>query len=100
MPDPKPNVEQLQEQLRQAELAGDPWRQGIALNNLGSYFKDCRETGKAVNYFQKALDFLRLLTIAKKRPQYLPTSGERTWICATTPERSNNLHLPLARTVR
>lgn len=75
MPDPKPNVEQLQEQLRQAELAGDPWRQGIALNNLGSYFKDCRETGKAVNYFQKALDFFTALDDREKKATVLTNLG-------------------------
>lgn len=75
MPDPKPNIEQLQEQLRQAEVAGDPWRQGIALNNLGSYFKDRRETGKAVDYFQNALGFFTALDDREKKATVLINLG-------------------------
>ena len=75
MPDPKPNLEQLQDQLQQAELAGDPWRQGIALNNLGSYFKDLRETGKAIAYFHKALEFFTALDDREKKATVLTNLG-------------------------
>ena len=75
MPDPKPTLEQLIEQLRQAELAGDPWRQGIALNNLGSHYKDAREIGRAVEYFQKALGFFTALDDREKKATVLTNLG-------------------------
>ena len=43
----RPSLEQLNEQLRQAEAAGDPWKQGIALNNLGDYFKNQNDQARA-----------------------------------------------------
>jgi tetratricopeptide (TPR) repeat protein len=75
VPDPNPSIEQLLEQLRQAELAGDPWRQGIALNNLGSHYKDRRDTGKAVGYFQRALEFFTALDDREKKATVLTNLG-------------------------
>ena len=67
MPEPKPSLEQLTDQLRQAEAVGDPWKEGIALNNLGDYHKDRRETTKAIELFQKALEYFTALDDAEKK---------------------------------
>jgi len=71
----KPSLEQLRDQLRQAEAAGDPWRQGIVLNNLGSYFKEKRETATALQYFHKALEFFTALDDAEKKGTVLVNLG-------------------------
>jgi len=68
-------LEQITEQLRQAESAGDPWKAGIALNNLGDYYKDRRETGKALEHFQKALEYFTALDDAEKKATVLINLG-------------------------
>jgi tetratricopeptide (TPR) repeat protein len=73
--EPKPSLEQITEQLRQAEAAGDPWKEGIALNNLGDYHKDRRETTKALEYFQKALDYFTALDDVEKKATVLINLG-------------------------
>jgi tetratricopeptide (TPR) repeat protein len=93
--DPSPSIEQLQDQLRQAELAGDPWRQGIALNNLGSYYKDCHETGKAVDYFQKALDFFTALDDREKKATVLTNLGGTFLDCRDYPRALEQFALAL-----
>jgi len=75
LPEAKLTLEQLSEQFRQAELAGDPWKQGIALNNLGSYYKDRREFPNAVSYFQKALEFFTALDDNEKKSTVLINLG-------------------------
>src|SRR6516225_9060079 len=72
LPEPKPSLEQITEQLRQAEAAGDPWKAGIAYNNLGDYYKDRRDTAKALEHFQKRLASslsFPLLSSAPPRPR-------------------------------
>ncbi|HKW75320.1 MAG TPA: tetratricopeptide repeat protein, partial [Terriglobales bacterium] len=61
MPETKPSIEHLQQQLQSAEAAGDPWKQGIALNNLGDLFKNRNEQATARQYFQRALEFFTAL---------------------------------------
>jgi tetratricopeptide (TPR) repeat protein len=75
LPEAKLTLEQLSEQFRQAELVGDPWKQGIALNNLGSYYKDRREFPSAVSYFQKALEFFTALDDNEKKATVLINLG-------------------------
>ncbi len=75
MPEPKPSLEQITDQLRQAQAAGDPWKEGIALNNLGDYYKDQRETAKAVEHFQKALEYFTALADHEKRATVLNNMG-------------------------
>lgn len=95
MPDSKPTIEQLMDQFRQAELAGDPWRQGIALNNLGSHFKDRRETGKAVDYFQRALDFFTALDDREKKATVLTNLGGTYLDCHDYPRALEQFALAL-----
>ncbi len=75
LPEAKPTLEQLSEQFRQAELAGDPWKQGIALNNLGSYYKDQRDFPHAVKYLSKALEFFTALDDNEKKATVLINLG-------------------------
>lgn len=95
MADPSPSIDQLQDQLRQAELAGDPWRQGIALNNLGSYYKDCHETGNAVDFFQKALDFFIALDDQEKKATVLTNLGGTFLDCRDYPRAMEQFALAL-----
>lgn len=95
MADSKPSLEQLTDQLHQAELAGDPWRQGIALNNLGSHFKDRRETGKAVDYFQKALDFFTALDDREKKATVLTNLAGTYLDCRDFPRALEQFALAL-----
>jgi tetratricopeptide (TPR) repeat protein len=73
--DEKTTLAQLTDQLRTAELAGDPWKQGIALNNLGDFYKNRREHAKAVSYFQKALQFFTALDDQEKKAAVLNNLG-------------------------
>jgi tetratricopeptide (TPR) repeat protein len=67
----RPSLEQLNEQLRQAEAAGDPWKQGIALNNLGDYFKNQNDQARAREYFQHALQFFTALADQERKATVL-----------------------------
>jgi tetratricopeptide (TPR) repeat protein len=73
--DEKTTLAQLTDQLRTAELAGDPWKQGIALNNIGDYYKNRREHAKAVTYFEKALQFFTALDDQEKKAAVLNNLG-------------------------
>jgi tetratricopeptide (TPR) repeat protein len=73
--DEKTSFAQLTDQLRTAELAGDPWKQGIALNNLGDLFKSQREHAKALAHFQKALQFFTALDDQEKKAAVLNNLG-------------------------
>src|SRR5205807_8134299 len=73
--DSKANLGQLNDQLRLAQMAGDPWKEGIALNNLGSYYKEIKDTGKATEYFQKALEYFSVLQDAEKKATVLNNLG-------------------------
>jgi len=73
--DAKTNLEQLNEQLRLAKTAGDPWKEGIALNNLGSYYKENKDPGKAIEYFQKALEYFSVLQDSEKKAAVLNNLG-------------------------
>ena len=75
MPEAKPTIDQLAEQFRQAELAGDPWKQGIALNNLGSYYKEQRDFPYAIKYLQRALEFFTALDDNEKKATVLINLG-------------------------
>ncbi len=81
MPEAKLTLEQLSEQFRQAELAGDPWKQGIALNNLGSYYKDRREFPSAVELLlAKPWSSLRRLMTTKRKPRSSSIWVGRSWM--------------------
>ncbi len=73
--DPKPSLAQLTELLQSAEAAGDPWKQGVALNNLGDLYKNRREHGKALEHFQKALQFFTALDDKEKKAAVLNNLG-------------------------
>src|SRR5258708_25220591 len=73
--EPKPSFEQLTEQLHQAQAAGDPWKEGIALNNLGSYCKDQPYTTKAVENFKNALEYFTAMSVAEKQVTVLNNLG-------------------------
>src|SRR5947209_8270684 len=73
--DLKANLDQLNEQLRLAKSAGDPWKEGIALNNLGSYYKENKDTDKAIEYFQKALEYFSVLQDVEKKAAVLNNMG-------------------------
>src|SRR5215813_10150654 len=60
VPEAKPTLEQLKQHLRAAQSAGDPAKQGIALNNLGTHYKELRDPGKAAEHFLKALEYFAL----------------------------------------
>jgi tetratricopeptide (TPR) repeat protein len=75
LPEAKLTLEQLAEQLRQAELAGDPWKQGIALNNLGSLYKERREYPKALTYLHRSLEFFTALDDNEKKATVLINLG-------------------------
>lgn len=95
MQDPKLSIEQLEDQLRQAELAGDPWGQGIALNNLGSHYKDGHETGKAVHCFQRALDLFTALDDGEKKATVLTNLGGTFLDCRDYPRALEQFALAL-----
>jgi Tfp pilus assembly protein PilF len=71
----KPSVEHLQQQLQLAEAAGDPWKQGIALNNLGDFFKNRNEQATARQYFQRALQFFTALADLERKATVLHNLG-------------------------
>ena len=63
------------DQLRLAQQSGDPLREGIALNNLGGYYKDRRETAKAVDHLKKALEYFSILQDFDKKAAVLNYLG-------------------------
>jgi tetratricopeptide (TPR) repeat protein len=75
LPDTKPTLEQLNQQLLAAEGAGDPSKQGIALNNLANHYKESRDTAKAAEYFLKALDFFSVLQDMERKATVLNNLG-------------------------
>jgi tetratricopeptide (TPR) repeat protein len=74
-PEAKPTLEQLDQHLKAAQSAGDPWKQGIALNNLGTYYKERRETAKAAKFFVKALEFFSVLQDLERKATVLNNLG-------------------------
>src|SRR5215470_7461700 len=75
VPEAKPTLEQLKQHLRAAQSAGDPAKQGIALNNLGTHYKELRDTGKAAEHFLKALEFFSLLQDSERKATVLNNLG-------------------------
>src|SRR5215472_6412151 len=75
VPEAKPSLDQLNQQLRLARTAVDPLKQAIALNNLGTYYKERREPVEAIEFFLEALEFFSGLQDLERKATVLNNLG-------------------------